>query len=77
MTSFNITITSRIDLLPACDRRAAVRIFIFSTGWYGYVRLSHMGNNPALVCKSCQSRPKLVSVAVFLWKLFLLQMVGL
>ena len=32
LTSFNITMTSRIDV------RAAVHFFIFPTGWYGYVR---------------------------------------
>ena len=33
--NFNITITSRIDVRPACSRRAAVRFFIFPTGCAG------------------------------------------
>ena len=38
VTHFNTTITSRIDVQPANDRRVAVRFFTFSMGCYGYVR---------------------------------------
>ena len=52
--------TSRIDVRPACDRRAVVRFFIFPTGWYGYEIENHMGKNngnPDLVREKKRSSP--------------------
>ena len=55
VTSFIIAMTSRNDVRPACDQRAAVRFYLSR----GPVRdcereLSHMGKNnenPHLVCE--------------------------
>ena len=56
-TSFNITMTSRIDMRPACGRRAVVRFYL-SLGLV-QVEFSHMGknyrNDPNLVCEKALS----------------------
>ena len=57
---FNITMTSLIDMPPACSRHAAARFLSFPWAGTSMRVLSHMGKingNPDLLCKKCISMP--------------------
>ena len=54
--NINITMTSQIDMRPACDRRAPARFYLsHRLLWVCEKELSHMGKvkeNPDLVCEN-------------------------
>ena len=67
VTSFYITMTSRIDMRPACGRRAAVRFFFYlflGLVWVCEIEISRMGKNngnPDLVCEKSLSQSNFIA----------------
>ena len=65
VTSYNITMTSQVDMQPACSRRATVCVYLsHKLSWVCEIELSQMGKNngnPDLVCK------KIMTFGILRW----------